>query len=48
MKFLTNDFIGPFKSAFKDKTITIYHLLISGLGSYHFLAHRGGGAVETG
>ena len=26
-----NDFIGPFESAFEDKTIAIYRLLISGL-----------------
>ena len=26
-----NDFIGPFESAFKDKTIAVYRLLISGL-----------------
>ena len=26
-----NDFIGPFKSAFRDKTIAVYRLLISGL-----------------
>ena len=26
-----NDFIGPFESAFKDKMIAVYHLLISGL-----------------
>ena len=28
-----NDFIGPFESAFEDKTIAIYRLLISGLDS---------------
>ena len=26
-----NDFIGPFESSFKDKTIAVYRLLISGL-----------------
>ena len=26
-----NDFIGPFKSALKGKTIAVYRLLISGL-----------------
>ena len=26
-----NDFIGPFESAFEDKTIAVYRLLISGL-----------------
>ena len=26
-----NDFIGPFENAFKDKTIAVYRLLISGL-----------------
>ena len=25
-----NDFIGPFESALKDKTIAVYRLLISG------------------
>ena len=25
------DFIGPFESAFEDKTMAVYHLLISGL-----------------
>ena len=25
------DFIDPFESAFEDKTIAVYHLLISGL-----------------
>ena len=31
LKIFDNDFIGPFESAFKDKTIAVYRLLISGL-----------------